>query len=155
MNWTAERSGKCSQAKRIWDSWVTAVCSLSWSRTWAQTWCYSSQTPPTPGAIKASNTGTWITSAFSPDPVSRQANTWILARRGIVQTWFMNLGPPSCKTRLWGKQMQPGRSSSAKLKKGFLSFLIIKIACSYCKRLDENVENLVREKIKITHNPLS
>lgn len=42
-----------------------------------------------------------------------------------------------------------------KTEKGFLSFLIIKIACAYCKRLDENAENLVREKIKITHNPLS
>jgi hypothetical protein len=50
------------------------------------------------------------------------------------------------------EQIQPVRSSFAKEKKRFLPFLIIKIACAYCKRLDEN---LLREKIKITHNPLS
>lgn len=70
----------------------------------------------------------------------------------------MNLGPPYCKNRRWRGTDTAGKvifCRTKKIKKGFLSFLIIKIACAYCKRLDENAENLLREKIKITHNPLS
>jgi len=70
----------------------------------------------------------------------------------------MNLGPPYCKNRRWRGTDTAGKvifCRTKKIKKGFLSFLIIKIACAYCKRLDENAENLLRERIKITHNPLS